>query len=173
MKTLNLALGVAVALALLPDPGGAQDMAAVAEGAKLYGQNCVRCHSARSPTERTDREWVTIVNHMRARANMRKSEAQAMIAYLQATNLPETSGTATASASPTQDASPAPTGTTSAAEADASPATATVDEPLPGSGDVAGKEGPPLLVVVDLADPELAPDARAAVERYLEALRNP
>lgn len=168
MKTLNLTLGLAVALALLPDPGGAQNPAAVAEGAKLYGQNCMRCHSARSPTERNDREWVTIVNHMRARANMRKSEAQAMVAYLQATNTPEAPSTATASTNPRQDETAAPSGSAAAAEEAAAPAGAG-EEP----GNVERKKAGPELVLVDLADSKLSPETRAAVERYLEALRNP
>lgn len=89
MKTLLTALAAALALVLTPTEGEAQSAAAVAEGAKLYGQNCLRCHTARSPMERTDREWVTIVNHMRARANLTRSHARALTAFLQQTNAPE------------------------------------------------------------------------------------
>lgn len=141
MRILKLALGVTIGLGLLPVTALAQDAAAVAEGAQLYGQNCVRCHTARSPMERTDREWVTIVNHMRARANLRKSEAQAMIAFLQATNGMEAPGT-------------------------------------PARAEVRSVEGDReqtslLLGISDLADPELSPELRRAVERYLlELLRD-
>nr|NIP57507.1 cytochrome c [Gemmatimonadota bacterium]NIU30283.1 cytochrome c [Gemmatimonadota bacterium]NIW63354.1 hypothetical protein [Gemmatimonadota bacterium] len=55
MKTLLTALAASVALVLLPTEGEAQATEAIATGAKLYGQNCLRCHTARSPMERTDR----------------------------------------------------------------------------------------------------------------------
>jgi len=161
MKTLMVALSVVMGLALLPRAGAGQNAAMVGEGAQLYGKNCVRCHSARSPMERTDREWVTIVNHMRARANLRKSEAQAMIAFLQAVNASEASGTAVASANETQDAS-------------ASGAAPAPDVPSVGSGEGTGtavtKATGPQLVLVDLADPDLSPEARRALARYLEVI---
>ena len=66
-----------------------QDPAQIAAGAQIYANTCSRCHNARSGSERTDAEWVTIVGHMRARANMSKSSAAAVLAFLQATNVPE------------------------------------------------------------------------------------
>lgn len=61
----------------------------MAEGAQIYNANCMRCHNARSPTERNDREWATIVAHMRARGNLTRSEAEAVLVYLRASNRPE------------------------------------------------------------------------------------
>lgn len=150
MKTLNLALGIAMSLALLPVTAAAQSPETVARGAQLYGQHCMRCHSARSAMERTDREWVTIVNHMRSRANLMKSDAQAMTVFLQAINAPEASGVATASAAGTPDPSAAPAG---------------------GAAVTGEEEGGPLLVLVDLGDPTLDPETRGAIQRYLELLR--
>lgn len=71
-----------------------QDARKVGEGAQVYAQNCSRCHNARSGTERSDGDWVPIIAHMRARANLSKSQAEAVLAFLQATNLPEGSPTA-------------------------------------------------------------------------------
>jgi len=51
--------------------------------------NCNRCHQARPGSERTDLERIAIVAHMRASANFTKSQAVAVLAFLQATNLPE------------------------------------------------------------------------------------
>lgn len=68
---------------------GQQDPALVGEGAQVYSANCARCHNARSSTERTDAQWAVIVGHMRVRANMTGAQARAVLAYLQATNLPE------------------------------------------------------------------------------------
>jgi cytochrome c2 len=59
---------------------------AVAEGARVYGNMCGRCHNPRSPLERTDRSWVTIANHMRARGNLTGKEVRQVLAFLQATN---------------------------------------------------------------------------------------
>lgn len=60
--------------------------AAVAEGARVYGNMCGRCHNPRSPLEHTDRAWVTIANHMRARGNLTGTEVRQVLAFLQATN---------------------------------------------------------------------------------------
>lgn len=99
MKTrihLLIAAG-ATLLLLLPRPGLAQE--SIADGVRLWSQNCGRCHNFRPAEERTDAEWAIIVSHMRARANLTKSTARAILAFLQASNVPEVSiavGTGTA-----------------------------------------------------------------------------
>ena len=69
-----------------PTPTVAQQADGVAEGSRVYGNTCGNCHNARSPLERTDREWVTIINHMRVRANLTGGETRSVLAFLQATN---------------------------------------------------------------------------------------
>lgn len=78
----------AAGLALLPALATAQqpDPEAMAEGAELFGQTCARCHNPRPSAERSDRSWRTIINHMRARANLTKDDAEAILVFLQATN---------------------------------------------------------------------------------------
>ena len=97
MKMRN-AFAWTVGLAVLaPSQAEAQqDPTLIGQGAQLYSTTCIRCHNARSGSERTDGEWVAIIAHMRARANMSKSQAAAVLAFLQATNIPE-GGTPTAS----------------------------------------------------------------------------
>lgn len=58
----------------------------VAAGAKVYAENCGRCHNPRSSTERTDREWTVIINHMRVRAGLTGEQARQVLAFLQETN---------------------------------------------------------------------------------------
>lgn len=58
----------------------------VAAGAKVYAENCGRCHNPRSSTERTDREWTVIINHMRVRAGLTGGQARQVLAFLQETN---------------------------------------------------------------------------------------
>lgn len=149
MKTLTRLLTAALALALWPAPTtGQQNMEIFAEGARLYGQQCTRCHTARSPTERSDAEWTTIVNHMRARANLTKSQTVALRTFLQTTNGSE--GVATAAAS-----APAP-----------QPGT-----PATSSTEILDATGEQLLVVIDLSDPRIPEATRIALRRYLDAIR--
>ncbi len=61
----------------------------IGKGAQAWAQHCTRCHTARPSAERNDRAWRTITAHMRARANLTKTQARVITAYLTATNLPE------------------------------------------------------------------------------------
>lgn len=78
----------AMALALLPALATAQqpDPQMMARGGQLYGQTCARCHNPRPATERSDRAWITIMQHMRARANLTRADGEAILAFLKATN---------------------------------------------------------------------------------------
>lgn len=84
------AMMTTVIAALLAWPAGASGQIGpeAAQGAQVWASNCTRCHNARPSAERTDVEWMVIVNHMRARANLTKSQARMVTAFLQATNLP-------------------------------------------------------------------------------------
>lgn len=86
MKRMLLLLTVGIALTLWPEQAAAQSPQEIAKGASVWANHCTRCHQARSPMERTDRQWLTIIAHMRARANLMRSEAQAVATYLQAIN---------------------------------------------------------------------------------------
>lgn len=76
-----------------PGMGEAEGTHLIAKGAMLYSTTCGRCHNMRSSAERTDVQWKIIVSHMRARANMTKGEAQALVAFLQSTNVDASSQT--------------------------------------------------------------------------------
>ncbi len=74
---------------LLPTSAGAQDSneaELIMSGAAVYGKMCGRCHNPRSPIERSDREWVTIIAHMRVRGNLTGGQVRQILAFLQATN---------------------------------------------------------------------------------------
>lgn len=89
MKPFAKALLVGLGLLWIPMGASGQDPAQIAAGARAWSQNCTRCHNARSPLERNDADWAIIVGHMRARANLTKTQATAITAYLQAVNRPE------------------------------------------------------------------------------------
>ncbi len=85
-RILRAFIGTGLTLALYTTVAEAQNADLVSQGARVYGNTCGSCHNARSPLERTDRQWTVIVNHMRARANLTGSESRAVLAFLQATN---------------------------------------------------------------------------------------
>lgn len=109
-KGTKLAVTLATAFLLLPQMGAAQQSAA--DGVRLWSQNCGRCHNFRPAEERSDREWTTIVAHMRARANLTKSAAEAILAFLQSSN-----GAESASASGSAGESPTVSSTDATVEA--------------------------------------------------------
>ena len=84
----HVMVGAALAMLVLTTapPLSAQQSQAVAEGARVYGSTCGRCHNPRSPLERNDRDWVTIINHMRVRANLTGDQVRNVLAFLMATN---------------------------------------------------------------------------------------
>jgi mono/diheme cytochrome c family protein len=89
MKTIRstwLALVMANLIGAVPGTAYAQGTGNVAEGALEYGATCGRCHALRSPVERSDRDWVVIVNHMRARTGLTEGQVSDILAFLQATN---------------------------------------------------------------------------------------
>src|SRR5680860_440070 len=86
MKTLNSLFAIAVVGLALPVMGSAQTPEEMARGAAAWAQNCTRCHNARPSAERSDRDWSTIVAHMRARANITRSDARSITVFLSATN---------------------------------------------------------------------------------------
>lgn len=67
---------------VLASVAGAQKM----DGAKVFRDNCVKCHSERSPMEKTDAEWKVVVTHMRTLAGMTAKESRAVLKFLQENN---------------------------------------------------------------------------------------
>ena len=57
----------------------------VGEGAKVYSENCGRCHNARPAEEYSKKEWSVVIPHMRAKAHMTGKEALAVEAFLAST----------------------------------------------------------------------------------------
>jgi len=55
-------------------------------GALLWGENCVRCHNAPSPTSFSDVQWETVGMHMRVRASLTEDEVTKIVEFLQSAN---------------------------------------------------------------------------------------
>lgn len=60
----------------------------VTRGAKVWAENCSRCHNMRDPTEFRDDLWKPIVMHMRVRAGLTGQDTRDILAFLQASNNP-------------------------------------------------------------------------------------
>ena len=98
--SLFAALWITAGVVVTPSTMNAQEGGSLAEGARTYSRVCGSCHNARSPLERSDRDWVTIINHMRVRGNMTGAQARNVLAFLQGTN--EDPGTITVLPAPPQ-----------------------------------------------------------------------
>jgi len=58
------------------------DPSLVAKGAKLYSENCARCHNPRPASDYSKKEWSVVMPHMREKAHMTGKEALAVEAFL-------------------------------------------------------------------------------------------
>ncbi len=55
-------------------------------GAKLWANNCVRCHNMRDPKDLNDREWKVATSHMRVRAGLTGQDSRDILEFLQRSN---------------------------------------------------------------------------------------
>lgn len=60
--------------------------ARIGQGAELFSRTCQRCHDPRGPAERTDREWVIIMQHMQTRGNLTYRQVALVREFLLASN---------------------------------------------------------------------------------------
>lgn len=89
MKRIEASLILALlGLLVLGRPAEAKEHRASTSwtGADLYSATCARCHAARPPVERSDKQWKIIMAHMRLRANLTADEAEKVLEYLQSSN---------------------------------------------------------------------------------------
>jgi len=56
-----------------------------AEGARLYNENCARCHNPRAVQEFTEENWSVIMPHMRERAHLTGGESRAIENFIAVT----------------------------------------------------------------------------------------
>ncbi len=62
--------------------GKAPEVAETHHGAKLWSDNCSRCHNVRSPNIYSDAQWEALTLHMRIRANLTPEESREILAFL-------------------------------------------------------------------------------------------
>ncbi len=87
-STLSAA-AILIAMWLISSPAGAADgLPDISRGARLYSENCGRCHNPRGPGEFSDAHWPLIITHMRVIAGLPGDQARAIEQFLVATNNP-------------------------------------------------------------------------------------
>lgn len=55
-------------------------------GAKVWADNCSRCHNMRGANELRDDQWITTTFHMRLRGGLTGQETRDVITFLQTAN---------------------------------------------------------------------------------------
>jgi hypothetical protein len=83
-------IAIALTLSIVSASAAPRDGKGTAEegpdAAKLWSQNCTRCHNMRPATSFSDAQWDTIVHHMRVRGNLTGSESRAIAEFLKGAN---------------------------------------------------------------------------------------
>ena len=86
MMIRTVLITIVISAAAAAHPAEAQEQSDVARGAPIWAATCNRCHNARSPLERSDADWSVVVSHMLTMANLTRSQANDVTAFLQASN---------------------------------------------------------------------------------------
>jgi len=79
-------VGIAGLLAGCATGGSHESADAKPSGARLWTQNCARCHNSRSPAEFSPAQWDVVMLHMRVRAGLTAQDSQSIREFLQQTN---------------------------------------------------------------------------------------
>ena len=86
MKLLNLfVIGASFMASSYTVQAQHVDASLVGKGAKLYSENCGRCHNPRPASDYSKKEWSVVMPHMREKAHMTGKEALAVEAFLDST----------------------------------------------------------------------------------------
>jgi len=56
-------------------------------GAKVWAENCSRCHNARDPADLRDDQWISTAFHMRLRAGLTGQQTRDVLTFMQDSNV--------------------------------------------------------------------------------------
>ena len=79
---LALAAGLLLAGCAGTSTGDGGESLSARDGARIWSGTCDNCHNLRRPSEYSAEEWPVIVQHMRTRAGLTRSQADAVAAFL-------------------------------------------------------------------------------------------
>ncbi len=57
-------------------------------GARVWADNCSRCHNARDPADLRDDQWISTAFHMRMRAGLTGQQTRDVLTFMQDSNVP-------------------------------------------------------------------------------------
>jgi cytochrome c5 len=77
---MTLLIPASVLAVHFPEPGES------AQGAKVWAENCSRCHNMRDPQDLRDDQWITTAFHMRIRAGLTGQQTRDVLTFLQESN---------------------------------------------------------------------------------------
>jgi len=81
MAATGLLFSASAAVAAdFPAPGNANN------GAKVWADNCGRCHNIRGPKELRDDQWITTMFHMRMRGGLTGQDTRDVLSFMLASN---------------------------------------------------------------------------------------
>lgn len=58
----------------------------IGQGAKIWAENCSRCHNMRDPQDLRDDQWITTAFHMRIRAGLTGQQTRDVLTFMQESN---------------------------------------------------------------------------------------
>ncbi len=90
-RTMAVLAGLAMGPALLMGHAGAvwaeyPPEGDFVRGARLWAENCGRCHNIRDPRELRDDQWITTVYHMRVRGGLTGQDVRDIYTFLKQSN---------------------------------------------------------------------------------------
>jgi mono/diheme cytochrome c family protein len=81
---LAWAVGASLLVGCASTGGSTGETASAPDGARIWAQNCIRCHNSRSPGSYSDAHWEVAMMHMRVRANLTGQQQKAVYEFLTA-----------------------------------------------------------------------------------------
>jgi len=87
-RTAGAGLALGLVLLALPALGRAEypPEGDFVRGARLWAENCNRCHNIRDPRELRDDQWITTIYHMRVRAGLTGQDVRDIYTFLKQSN---------------------------------------------------------------------------------------
>ncbi|MCX6928787.1 MAG: cytochrome c [Verrucomicrobia bacterium] len=82
LSGFGLAWGACLLAGCASTGGKTGDLASAPDGAKLWAQNCIRCHNSRSPASYSEAQWQVAMLHMRVRAELTGEQQRAIYEFL-------------------------------------------------------------------------------------------
>lgn len=82
IKTWIMIAGAVIVMSIIMNSCAQNQKIVTKSGAKLWVENCQRCHNTPSPTSFSHEQWVTVGMHMQTRAQLTDKEIDKIVKFL-------------------------------------------------------------------------------------------